>query len=84
MSKSLAIELDDDVLLALQAEPEQVIREMRLYAAAQWYRLGRVSQGKAAQIAGLSRGEFVSALAQFAVSPFQETAVEISQGGGDP
>ena len=80
MSTTLTIEMDDDVFPALQEEPEQMVREMRLFSAAKWYELGRVSQGKAAEIAGLSRADFISALSRFSVSPFQETAEEIARG----
>jgi predicted HTH domain antitoxin len=36
-----------------------------------------VSQAKAAEIAGLSRAEFLVALDQFGVTPFQITADEL-------
>ena len=49
---------------------------MRLAAAVKWYELRRVSQERAAKIAGLSRTEFLAALQQFGVSPFQCTAEE--------
>jgi predicted HTH domain antitoxin len=52
---------------------------MRLAAAVKWYEMQRVSQAKAAEIAGLSRAEFLTALASFGVSPFQYDADEISQ-----
>mgnify|MGYP006294162273 CR=1 FL=1 len=80
MKKTLAIEMNDDVLPALQEEPEQVAREMRLFSAMKWYELGRVSQSKAAEIAGMSRTAFITALSAFGVSPFQETAEEIRRG----
>ena len=80
MSTTLAIEMDEDVFPALQEEPEQVIREMCLFAAVKWCELGRVSQGKAAEIAGVSRTEFIAALSRSSVTPFQETAEEISRG----
>ena len=41
-----------------------------------WYELRRVSQERAAKIAGLSRAEFIDALGQFGVSPFQCSADE--------
>jgi predicted HTH domain antitoxin len=37
----------------------------------------RISQAKAAEIAGLSRADFLYALAQFGVSPFQYSAEEV-------
>jgi predicted HTH domain antitoxin len=50
--------------------------EMRLAAAVKWYEMGTVSQSKAAEIASLSRAEFIDALNRFRVSPFQYDSVE--------
>ena len=80
MSKTLTIEMEDDVFPALQEEPDKMAREMRLFSAVKWYELGRVSQSKAAEIADLTRAEFITALSHFSVSPFQETAEEIRRG----
>ncbi|MCX7011582.1 MAG: UPF0175 family protein [Candidatus Sumerlaeota bacterium] len=80
MSKRLPIEVDDEVLLGMGKTPEELAAEMRLAAAAKWYELGLLSQGKAAQVAGLSRAEFISSLARFGVSPCQETADDILAG----
>ncbi len=75
--QALRIDVDDDVLLALQRTPEQFAGELRLAAAVKWYEMGRVSQEKAAQIAGLNRSAFIEALGRFGVSPFQESADDI-------
>jgi predicted HTH domain antitoxin len=80
VSKTLAMEMEDDVFPALQKEPAEMVREMRLAAAAKWYEMGLISQSKAAEIAGVSRAEFVSSLSRLAVSPFQESAEEIRKG----
>ena len=47
--------------------------DMRLAAAVKWYELEMISQAKAAEIAGLSRAEFIRALERFGVSPFQSS-----------
>lgn len=50
------------VFSALRKSPEEFATEMRIAAAVHWYSQGMVSQGKAAEIAGLSRAEFLDEL----------------------
>jgi hypothetical protein len=50
---------------------------MRVAAAVKWYELEQVSQGKAAEIAGLTRAEFIQALSRYKVSPFQYTEADL-------
>ena len=69
--------LNRDVFSALREDPEHFVPELRLAAAVKWYELGIISQAKAAEIAGLSRSEFISELSRFKVSPFQSNVEEI-------
>ena len=80
MSRQVVLELPEGAFSALRSEPAELAHELRLAAAVKWYELGRLSQAKAAEVAGLSRYEFIHALARFEVSPFQETAEEIAEG----
>ena len=57
-------------------------REMRVAAASKWYELKAVSQERAAQIAGMSRAEFLDALGRLGVSPFQYGPDEIAEEAG--
>ncbi|HXP62754.1 MAG TPA: UPF0175 family protein [Dongiaceae bacterium] len=79
MSQILKIEVPDDVLLGLQKEPEQLAAEMRVAAAVKWYEMALLTQGRAAELAGLSRAAFINELSRYGVSPFQETAEEALQ-----
>ncbi len=80
MSRTVVLELPESALSALRADPDELGRELRLAAAAKWYELGKLSQAKAAELAGLSRHDFIQSLARFEVSPVQESAEELAEG----
>jgi predicted HTH domain antitoxin len=61
----------------------EFVGELRLAAAVKWYELGMISQSKAAELAGVSRQEFLEALDRFKVSPFQVTAEELAREAAD-
>jgi predicted HTH domain antitoxin len=73
----VTIELPREILSALRQDPEHFVQEMRIAAAVKWYEVEMISQGKAAEIAGLSRADFLNALKRFGVSPFQANADEL-------
>ena len=77
MTIKLSIELPDDSIDSIDADGEAFVRELRIAAAVKWYEQGRVSQGKAAALAGLSRSDFLGALSKYKVSPFQITPEEL-------
>lgn len=61
--RKFTIELPDDVFGALRLSPNEVAHDVRLAAALSWFQRGKLSQGRAAEVAGVSREEFLDALA---------------------
>lgn len=76
----VTVMLPDSALRSTTENPQGFIDEVLLAAAVKWYELGRISQSKAAEIAGVSRHEFLEALNTMGVSPFQESGDDLRRG----
>ena len=78
--KRVEITLPDETFAGLDRDSAQLAADLRAAAADKWYEVGRVSQEVAAQIAGVSRSEFLNILSDFKVSPMQESHEEALTG----
>ena len=74
---TVTIDLTPEVLSWLRLDAAAFVGEMRVAAAVKWYEQGRLSQAKAAEVAGVSRVGFLAALYQYDVTPFGYDADEI-------
>ena len=77
----MQIEMDfpESAFSALRLSPSQSARELRLAAALKWYEAGMVSQSKAADLAGVSREEFLLGGGRFQVSAVQATPEDLAE-----
>ena len=73
----LTIKYTEDVLLSLKESKTEFEEEAKYLLALKLYELGKISSGKAAKLAGLSRVEFLIRLGRYKVSPFQVDLDEI-------
>jgi len=67
---TITLQLPSEVFSGLRRSPEEFADEMRVAAAIYWYSQGEVSQGKAAEIAGMTRVAFIDELARRKVDAF--------------
>ncbi|MEK7329020.1 MAG: UPF0175 family protein [Chloroflexota bacterium] len=74
-TRQIVIQVPEKVLLAEKTDEVSFARELRMLAAVKLYELGRLSSGRAAELAGLSRVEFLLSLGRYKVFPLQ---VELS------
>ena len=75
---TIRYELPPGAFSALRLPPEDFAREMKIAACVQWYSQGLVSQSKAAEIAELSRAQFLAELSDRGVPILQVTEDELA------
>ncbi len=77
--QSIQINCPDTVLISLKDTPESFAVELCLNAAMKFYETGRLSSGRAAELAGISRVSFLNRLAEFKISIIDESFYELQE-----
>jgi predicted HTH domain antitoxin len=75
--KTITIEVPDNLSGAVAESDDDLPRAVLLAAAIQWYSQGLISQGKGAELAGLTRAGFLQALSDAKVDALQVTSEEL-------
>ena len=70
-TRQIVIDVPELVLLAEKTDEIGFARELRMLAAVKLYELGRLSSGRAAELAGVPRVEFLLELGRYKVFPFE-------------
>ncbi len=76
-NQTVKIELPESVLLATGQSRSEFEAEARLLLLAKLFELGRISSGRAAEICGLSRVEFLFAAGRLGISLAQQDDEEL-------
>ena len=74
----LVLDLPETAFSSLRLSPAEYIAEMRRAAAVKWYEMRRISQGKAAELCGVSRAQFIRILADYRVSVLQDDPASLA------
>jgi predicted HTH domain antitoxin len=84
-TRQIIIDVPEKVLWAEKTDEVGFARELRMLAAIKLYELGRLSSGRAAELAGMSRVEFLLALERYRVFPLEAELhdLEGTHGCGD-
>ena len=73
----LVVHIPQSLPDAMQRSPEEFVREAKMVMAVKFYEMKRLSSGVAAQLAGVSRVEFLLELHRYGVPVIDLTAGEI-------
>ncbi|HTG15731.1 MAG TPA: UPF0175 family protein [Blastocatellia bacterium] len=68
--KELTLTYPDDLEQAVHLTADEMAAQIRLMAALKMFELGKLSSGKAAELAGMSRVEFLEACGRYHVPVF--------------
>jgi predicted HTH domain antitoxin len=76
--KEMTLAYPDSLESAVQLTPEEIAAQIRLMAALKMFELGKLSSGKAAELAGLPRVEFLEMCGRYRVSVFNYLPEELT------
>ena len=76
-TRQIVIDVPEEVFSAENIDEAGFGRELCMMAAVKLYELGRLSSGRAAELAGVSRTEFLLNLGRYQVFPFQAELTDL-------
>jgi predicted HTH domain antitoxin len=78
-TEELTIKYPRGFELAVRMSKEEMEQHIRLMAALKMFELGKVSSGKAAELAGMTRVEFLETCGRYRVSVFNYSPEELEK-----
>jgi predicted HTH domain antitoxin len=77
------VDLPESILLSTGQSQEEFVRDAKFFVALKLFELGRISSGRAAEICGLSRVEFILLAGRWGVPVADLDAEELSREFAD-
>jgi len=79
LTQQITIDIPQTILIAEKTDIQTFAREIRILAAVKLYELGRLSSGRAAELAGMARVEFLLTLERYKVFPLEAELLELEE-----
>ena len=81
-TRRISVDVPESVLLTEKTDERSFAREIRMLAAVKLYELGRLSSGRAAELAGMARVEFLLTLERYKVFPLETELSDLERERG--
>lgn len=75
--KKMELTVAEDILMALNEKPAEFLKNMRTFAAIKFFELGKLSLGKAAELAEMSKLDFIELLSKQGISVYNYPPEEL-------
>lgn len=75
--EKLVLEVPEEILVSLKETPREFSKNILMLSAIKLYEMGKLSSGRAAQLAGVSRVHFLQCLSHYNVPIFDLTEEEL-------
>lgn len=79
MTRPITVEVPEESVNLLGKDAAQFGHEMLVAAVLRWFEEGRLSQGQAAEMLGLRRGQFFDLLYEHKISPVQMSKEDLEE-----
>jgi len=77
--EKVVLDIPQEILISLKETTQEFSRELLMLAAVKFFELGKLSSGRAAQLAGLSKISFLQSLAKYNVPIFDLSEDDLKQ-----
>ncbi len=77
--EKIVFEIPEEILISLKETPSELSRDIRMLAAVKLYEMGKLSSGRAAQLAGVPRVSFLQSLSRYGVSLFELSTEDLKR-----
>jgi len=77
--KKMELTVAEDILMALNEKPAEFLKDMKIFAAIKFFEIGKFSVGKAAELAEMSKLDFIELLSKHRISVYNYPPEELKE-----
>ena len=77
--KKIELSVAEDILLALNEKSSEFLKDMRTFAAIKFFEIGKLSIGKAAELAEMNKLDFIELLSKQRISVYNYPPEELEE-----